>query len=160
MLFPTSAISNSDGTNCASGRGSSWTRGYHLAAICLSDGSPLTPAVQENRILGVFTVLVQPFHLADGKIRHWSKSPRTPVAKPYLLPRPPDLQQELLSHQCLFLPTLLISRLVARGRLSKFQSATDSRIQYLLSTYCVSRTLLGAGGTAENKTGKRIIAIK
>lgn len=106
MLFPTSAISNSDGTNCASGRGSSWTRGYHLAAICLSDGSPLTPAVQENRILGVFTVLVQPFHLADGKIRHWSKSPRTPVAKPYLLPRPPDLQQELLSHQMLVPPHL------------------------------------------------------
>lgn len=68
---------------------------------------PYLQLSKENRILEVVKVLVQPLHLTDGKIRHWSKSPRVTVAKPCLLPRFPDFKQALSLplDDCSFSPT-------------------------------------------------------
>lgn len=109
-------------------------------------------------------VLIQPLHFTDGRMRQQFKSPSVTVAKSCLFPRPPDLRQvlSLPSGACFFphlTPFLSCGRRLTIYIPTLVLPLTNELKQYLLSTYCVSSTILVLGGGAENKT-KKIITNK
>lgn len=156
---------NFDGTNCANGGNSSWRWWSHPSSICLLEWLRLSSVVKGNRVSGVGMVLIQPLHFTDGQMRQWSKSPRVTVAKPCLFPRPPDLRQVLfLPLGACFFPYLM--PFPSRGRRLTIYiptlvlPLTNQLKQYLLSTYCVSSTILGAGVGQRTRQTKEIITNK